>query len=1001
METKHINFAQPSGDASNRARRANNKTSGGSKMSTKTAAHRVALFSGSSLGLAAFASAVSIGVAAMPSAAAAQATCVSGTTITNNGTNSVAIAGGNPNNPGITCTYVGDTAVVTLGTPATTVSTVAPGGGINLSAAGDDSINWVSTAATLTGGAQTQGAVIDARTATGNINISTAAVAGTNATITYGIYAESTGAGDINILANGGTVSGTNATSGIAGIYAASNGGDITVHQNFTTSQATATGRLYGIRAATIGAGNLTLSATPGGSGGANMTTTGNTGIAAIDASVGTGDLLIQVVGGVNNSNPTGIGIRATTRGGDALIQVIQGSVQAGASNTPGSTSAAIALDMVGGATVIDNLGTGRVGVTSSNRRGDTLLTAVGSGSITLNNSNLIYGAFQLGGHTGPFTLNNSGADRGWSTGGQSVFSTGVDTINNLAGGMIVLGTPGSSGMSLQTTSLNFGAGEDVFNNAGMIVVGENHSTNFFSTVGKTFQITNLEQFNNSGIIVMGSYEASIDGVLGQQTDLHYDDVFILRDSHFHGEEGSRIWLDSNFNNTGQISCARNVDGLPQGVPLTDPKDGRLRANDCLDFRGSAISGRTGLIIADVIAGDRGAYNPEGNVVVEVIGSDPADVDPEAFFIAPESAGYNAAGIGFIDKGMFAYTVGYDPESETFRIYGVESPSAAQLLLFGQAANDLWRTATTPWLERRVVQRGAEEVGDLTPRFWLRGSYTTADRAVHDSASAGLAVLDYDNSYTQEDASLTMGMDLGRGTAFGGEWVVGAMAGYAQARLAYEASINTATFEGGTVGLYSGFTAGPFFHDMVINAALTNLLVDVPSLQLTPTGTLLETDVMTLGGHTEMGWRLAFGSMRVEPLATLSWSQASFDVIDVPAEDPVRFGGDIEFDDANSMRAGLGLRFSIRDVVPSLFPVDVNMTGRSVRELDGESAVTIVNLGPDANLSRAFDGQYSELNAGLSIGEAAEHFGAFLNVGGAWGDDYDAKSGSLGMRLRW
>jgi hypothetical protein len=723
--------------------------------------------------------------------------------------------------------------------------------------------------------------------------------------------------------------------------------------------------------------------------------------IAAFDASVESGDITIEFVGVVSKSYTIGIGIHATTRGGDALIDIIQGSIVAGPTNTLAPNSTSIQLDMQGGLATVNNTGTGTLGPSSVNRRTDSLLRALGSGAIVINNGSGMFGTFQLGSFTGPFTLNNSAAGRGWATRGLSVFSPGADTINNADGGVISIGSlTGGGGSWVQSATWNFGAGADTINNGGTIVIGENHGNNTQIIFGETLTIAGLEQFNNSGLIVMGSY-TPLNGVLGAQTDLYYDDVIVMRDSHFNGEDGSRIWLDANFNNTGQTSCARNVEGLSESSAVSDPADARLRANDCLDFRGSAVSGRTGLIVADAVAGDRGAYNPEGNVVVDVKGSDPADIDPDAFFIAPESVGYVAESSGYIDKGLFAYTVGYDPDAEAFKLYGVASPFSTQLPLLGQAANDLWRSATTPWLERRVNQRNDEEEGKLTPRFWMRGSLTAADRSVHDTVAAGQANLNYDTSYAQKDASLAIGMDLIRATAFGGDWLVGATAGYAQARLSFDASVNEATFEGGGVGLYSGFTAGPFYNDIVVNLTMSNLLIDVPSLQLTPAGTLLESDVHTLGAQMETGLRFAFGPVRVEPLAAVSWSQARFDAIDVPADDPLRFGATIHLDDARSTRAGLGLRLAMRDVAPDMFPIDMTLTGRSMRELDGESNVTIVNLGSDANLSKVFDGAYNELNLGVSVGKGSDHFGAFLNIGGVWGEDYESKTGSVGMRLRW
>lgn len=967
----------------------NHKISGGNQMSLSKsrAARRLALFTGSSLGLAVFTCAVSMGAALTPGVASAQATCVLPATpvATGNGTNSVILPAGTYN-PAISCAYVGSSAVVST-SGAITVSSTAPGGGIDLTAAGTSDIGWVSTAGTVTGSSQTNGAVIDARTAAGDISIDTAAVSGTAATVTYGIHAESTGGGDISITSASGQVTATNSTSGIAGVYAASNGGDVAVNQ------VSANGRLYGILASTTGTGNLTLS-------GIRSASSSSSGTAGIDASVQTGNLAIQVLGSVASTSTNGIGIRATTRGGDALIDVIQGSVAGGASGAS-PNAAAIETDMQGGLTTVNNLGSGRLGGANSSDRADPILRALGSGAILINNASEMYGSFQLSEFGGAFTLNNSAPVRGWGTRGQSLFSQGDDIINNLVGGVITIGAIPNGGTWVQNTSWGFGAGDDTINNAGMIVIGENHSTNTSSKAAETFTITGLETFNNTGLIVMGSYTPSLGGVLGAQTDLQFDDVLVMRDGHFNGEDGSRIWLDANFNRIGQTSCARNVEGLSEASALANPEDAWLRANDCLDFRGSAVSGRTGLIIADVISGDRGAYNPEGNVIVDVKGSDPADIDPDAFFIAPESVGYDPTAGGFVDKGLFAYTVGYDADAQAYKLYGVASPFSTQLPLLGQAANDLWRSATTPWLERRVNQRNDEEEGKLTPRFWMRGSLTAADRSVHDTVAAGQANLNYDTSYAQKDASLAIGMDLIRATAFGGDWLVGATAGYAQARLSFDASVNEATFEGGGVGLYSGFTAGPFYNDIVVNLTMSNLLIDVPSLQLTPAGTLLESDVHTLGAQMETGLRFAFGPVRVEPLAAVSWSQARFDAIDVPADDPLRFGATIQLDDARSTRAGLGLRLAMRDVAPDMFPIDMTLTGRSMRELDGESNVTIVNLGSDANLSKVFDGAYNELNLGVSVGKGSDHFGAFLNIGGVWGEDYESRTGSVGMRLRW
>jgi uncharacterized protein with beta-barrel porin domain len=284
--------------------------------------------------------------------------------------------------------------------------------------------------------------------------------------------------------------------------------------------------------------------------------------------------------------------------------------------------------------------------------------------------------------------------------------------------------------------------------------------------------------------------------------------------------------------------------------------------------------------------------------------------------------------------------------------------------------------------------------------------------------NAGSTPFKFDNSFAQENRSMTLGFDFGRLSVGAGEWVVGAMFGYAQAKIEYATIVNDAKLEGGHVGLYSGFTAGGFFNDLVVNAAWLELDNDAPSLNLvadavcdpssvrcivTPADRpILSTPTRTFGGQMETGWRFGFGPAYAEPLATLSWLQTELDPMRVPADDPVRIGGTVEFETSRSIRGGLGVRMGMDDVAPTFMPLAVSITARSVQEWDGEATVSVANIGPDTLAVRnVLDGAFNELNAGVSLGDGSEHLGAFLNVGGVWGEDYEAKTGSLGVRLKW
>ena len=327
---------------------ANKKNSGGNQMSLlKSATRRMSLLAGSSLVVASVSAATTAGVLLAPVTAFAQATCTAATTVTGNGTNTVTIAGGT-SNPGVTCNYVGDSATVsTLGSLTVSTSGGVPGdplvNGVNLRATGTSDIVWTSTAGTVTGGAQTNGPVIDAQTASGDITINAAGVSGTAATITRAIRAEATGAGAVTVNTTG-NISATNLAAGnTIAIEALSGGGDVTVNHTVSSFSAIS-GRLYGVYARTSGAGDVditvmrenssqTVSASSSLAGGAGIYAETGTGTVTIsgrgDGGAGTG-VLINSSGDINftgsGSGNYGVDILNVASGRTATVNLTSGT---------------------------------------------------------------------------------------------------------------------------------------------------------------------------------------------------------------------------------------------------------------------------------------------------------------------------------------------------------------------------------------------------------------------------------------------------------------------------------------------------------------------------------------------------------------------------------------------------------------------------------------------------------------------------------------------------
>lgn len=588
-----------------------------------------------------------------------------------------------------------------------------------------------------------------------------------------------------------------------------------------------------------------------------------------------------------------------------------------------------------------------------------------------------------------------------WNANGTSQFSAGDDALNISSGGIFYTEMNANPASVESPVILQFSDGDDSVNNSGLFAAGT-YSTNRagdepadeIQGLEGELRFEGLENFNNSGTILIGSryqFSSGLDEITG--SDNWFDDILSMRGTTFTGSGDSRIVVNANLNSGGQSSCDSNDPSLRLA-------NGDLPGADCVDLRGGATAGSTLVTVTDVLVGFRGAYSPDGIVIVDVNGGTSA---AGHFTIAPDSDNYSTEFGGVIDKGFFFFPLVYDEDNQQHKLYGLPGQGAQQMPLLAHAAQDLWRTSTISLFERQLDVRNRLRQGDdLGGGVWFRASTGSAERDVTQSVSAASTTFEFDSGYDQDSSAISLGVDLLAGQDGNRAWTIGTMIGYVNASLNFNQSPNDVNMEGTAFGVYGSYLAGDVFVDAAVTGNWLTVDADIPSLDLFPEGTIVSTDAQSLGAQVEAGWRWKTGWIGVEPLVSLSYVRTSFDTIEVPASDPIAFGAEVEYDDPVSFRGGLGVRLSIEDVVPNFAPTDLILTTRVVEEFDGDSAVSIVNLGPiDAPVASTFDGTFAQVTGGVTVSNTSGSASGYFNVDGTFESNYESVGIEAGFRYQW
>ncbi len=860
---------------------------------------------------------------------------------------------------------------------------------------------------------------------TANFNLTTAGAVDVGAT---GMDITSNAANSITLNTTAGAVSGTGGISvftleGTATINAGAVAGgiDVEVRRGGVTVVSTA-GDIDVSRAQT----NIALTNTNT----TNVSLTGNgnitlfhEGSGTITTNAGGGTGLTHIIHTNTRRLDSAAGMLTATVGTGGLLLDITGVAATGASAS-GAAQGQTGLSSVNGLTV---QGSGSA-VVNIGRTGFVEGLTVDVGKIILDKSFAkLSGAVNLSGLAGGVEINvlSGGA---WELGANSLLSDAGDTLFIGEGGFLhttryVRSTGNSNPPTVLVHRIEFGDGEDTLLNEGRILVGldQVHYSGKDSIDGygpyardrneAELVLQNLEVFENNGEIWMGtsfgvSYSPEYVPLLGDPdkvlyargTDRVADDILSMPGTTFISGENGRIYMDINLDYLG--SAQNRCD-----ASLRDA-NGDLPAADCINLQNGAAEGAIVLSLTNSGLSARGAYNPDGIVVIDMsdgaggAGSGAGGAGARVVF-SPDMQFYSPNYGGSRDSGMFMSLPIYDPDLMQFRIVGAPSGGAFHQPIAVNGAQQAWRSANASYFDRqadlRDTLRGGEE---RTSGLWMRAGYDKGERTVEHVFSIPSGDIVYDNTHDLDIASLTIGGDLMGVTSGEDYWVIGGMLGYVRTDIEYESWTDAVSMNGILAGGYASLVHGPLFVDASVSGLWNRMDQTMPQAQLFRDSTL-KTDLNTIGAQAEAGWRFDLGVARIEPLVNASWVRTRPRDFKVPDNDPLAPGNQVMFDEAVSTRAGVGLRGSTMVNTGDL-AIGLSLTGRYSKEFDGEASAAIGNLNPISPVvTDTFDGNFGELVAGVSIADASGRLSGVLNIGGRKGDDYESVTASAGFRYQW
>lgn len=373
------------------------------------------------------------------------------------------------------------------------------------------------------------------------------------------------------------------------------------------------------------------------------------------------------------------------------------------------------------------------------------------------------------------------------------------------------------------------------------------------------------------------------------------------------------------LNNTGTINLSNGV------------------AGDVLTLDGVLTGGAGNLVRMDldtrsaVIAADRlvvGGLEGQTNLRLEILGT---GVLGETGVTLVSSAGtQTGAELSITTSGGFLeYDAVFDAASREYRIVGaVDEERAWEPTKVASGGQTQWRRGAD------VITARFDELRDGAALGLRRGERAQAWAQAFGGSSEidGRRTLDGEAvnlSHDVDVAGAQMGVDIVRGMG-GGDLVLGGAASYGETRLTFASNGDRADFTGWGLAAYAQWSRGPLSLGLTVKGDQYELEYDWGSVDLADTA-----DGQTVGARLDAAWRIEAGSgWRIEPQASLSWTDTDLDAIEAEA-------GEVEFGDTTSVLGKVGVRLARGLTLSNGAKVQPYVGVYGFNEFDGDNASRI------------------------------------------------------------
>lgn len=492
-----------------------------------------------------------------------------------------------------------------------------------------------------------------------------------------------------------------------------------------------------------------------------------------------------------------------------------------------------------------------------------------------------------------------------------------------------------NTGTFLVTTNADFGAGNDNFVNTGTVRLATG------ATTATNFTFTGLEAFaNNGGLVDLRN------GVAGDQLTIP---------GTFAGTGNSRLGLDIQY-----------------GATITA---------DRLNL-GGAASGST-------------------TVLLNTLGTAPAQFSPGTILVQAGAASNANAFVlgadGFLEQGLVRQQIVYDPTTFAFRLTGAPSDAAFRTLNFVEGARNLWLKSADVVSGQLRAQRDAlwsMDGGEPSPRLWMQIHGSVETRETSRSLGAVGQVRTVNTGFEQDYFGGQIGLDLGGGSGERGGFAFGVTGGYINSSMNFAGSADRLQFDAVNAGVYASYSSGNFF----VNALgkYDYYWADAVSPSA---GFNQDFNGDSWGARGEAGIRFGNDSFFVEPAASISWVNTSFDDFNV-------LGTGVSFEDENGLRGRLGARvggqFGLFGSEASFY-----LGGNYVREFEGRDEVVFTGGGQTFTFENERPRDYGEALLGVSVGQSngvsgfieGQYIRSFKDRAG--GTPIEGAGGRAGLRVRF